>query len=244
MVLMETTTMAMNRVQFQPSLSMAEFIRQFGTERQCAQALIATHWPGGFRCPHCGDSRSSTFEREGRHYWYCCRRQTTDTAGTIFASTKLPLEIDDAYLGGEHLGKPGRGSPNREPFIAAVQTNSDGKPQKVCFKALRFTKSDIQDWAHRAIDPEAVVVSDALPSVKADLAAEVVHYHAIKTGSGRQAVLHPEFCNVNTVLGNLKTAITGTYHAFDFARYAHRYLAEAHGIEYNPARFCVTTSSR
>lgn len=113
------------------------------------------------------------------------------------------------------------------PFIAAVQTRLDGKPQKVCFKAMRFTKEGIQDWAHRVIDPEAVVVSDALPSVKAGLAAEVARYHAIKTGSGRQAALHPEFRNVNTVLGNLKTAISGTYHAFDFSRYADRYLAEA-----------------
>ncbi|MGZ5397792.1 MAG: transposase, partial [Mycobacterium sp.] len=30
----------------------------------------------------------------------------------------------------------------------------------------------------------------------------------------------------NTLLGNLKTAISGTYHAFGFAKYAHRYLAE------------------
>jgi len=28
------------------------------------------------------------------------------------------------------------------------------------------------------------------------------------------------------MLGNLKTAISGTYHAFNFAKYAHRYLAE------------------
>ncbi len=32
---------------------------------------------------------------------------------------------------------------------------------------------------------------------------------------------------VNTILGNLKTAIAGTYHAFKFQQYAHRYLAEA-----------------
>jgi hypothetical protein len=32
---------------------------------------------------------------------------------------------------------------------------------------------------------------------------------------------------VNTVLGNLKTATNGTYHAFDFHKYASRYLAEA-----------------
>ena len=31
---------------------------------------------------------------------------------------------------------------------------------------------------------------------------------------------------VNTILGNLKTAIGGTYHAFDFEKYAHRYLGE------------------
>jgi hypothetical protein len=31
---------------------------------------------------------------------------------------------------------------------------------------------------------------------------------------------------INTILGNLKTAIAGTYHAFDFDKYAHRYLAE------------------
>jgi hypothetical protein len=36
----------------------------------------------------------------------------------------------------------------------------------------------------------------------------------------------PQFKTINTLLGNLKTAIGGTYHAFDFAKYAHRYLAE------------------
>lgn len=31
---------------------------------------------------------------------------------------------------------------------------------------------------------------------------------------------------MNAVLSNLKTAIPGTYHAFKFAKYAERYLAE------------------
>ena len=34
-----------------------------------------------------------------------------------------------------------------------------------------------------------------------------------------------QFTAINTFLGNLKTAYSGTYHAFDFSRYAHRYLA-------------------
>lgn len=53
-----------------------------------------------------------------------------------------------------------------------------------------------------------------------------MRYRAIQTGSGRSAALHPEFRNVNTVLANLKTAICGTYHAFKFAKYADRHLAE------------------
>ena len=46
------------------------------------------------------------------------------------------------------------------------------------------------------------------------------------TGGGKASVARPELRAVNTLLGNLKTAIEGTYHAFDFAEYAHRYLAE------------------
>ena len=38
------------------------------------------------------------------------------------------VEMDDAYLGGEHSGKRGRGSENKYPFIAAVETTEDGKP--------------------------------------------------------------------------------------------------------------------
>ena len=37
----------------------------------------------------------------------------------------------------------------------------------------------------------------------------------------------PCFKWINTVLGNLKTAASGTYHAFNFSKYGRRYLAEA-----------------
>ena len=136
------------------------------------------------------------------------------------------VEIDDASLGGERPGTPGRGSENKVPFVAAVQTPADGKPQKVCLKAMRFTKTGIEAWARQTLAPDTEVYSDALPSMKAGLAAEVLNSHALRTGSGRQAVLHPEFRCVNTVLGHLKTAISGTYHAFNFAKYADRYLAK------------------
>ena len=45
--------MPMNRVQFQPGMSMPEFFERYGTEAQCAAALAAQRWPQGFRCPRC-----------------------------------------------------------------------------------------------------------------------------------------------------------------------------------------------
>lgn len=135
------------------------------------------------------------------------------------------VEIDDAYLGGEKPGKPGRGSENKIPFVAAVQTSATGKPVFACFSRTAFTKEALSSWANKTLAASAWVVSDGLNCFKA-IAGEVKNHTAIVTGSGKQAAMHPEFKAVNTVLSNLKTAISGTYHAFDFAKYAHRYLAE------------------
>ena len=46
--------MAMNQVQFQPGMSLTEFLRHYGTEAQCERAVAAQRWPDGFRCPRCG----------------------------------------------------------------------------------------------------------------------------------------------------------------------------------------------
>ena len=85
--------MAMNPVQFQTGLSMPEFLANYGTEAKCRRALYRMRWPHGFRCPACQRRKRSTFVREGQRYYQCtaCRHQTTLLAGTLFASTKLPL---------------------------------------------------------------------------------------------------------------------------------------------------------
>jgi hypothetical protein len=35
---------------------------------------------------------------------------------------------------------------------------------------------------------------------------------------------HPLLHRINTVLGNVKSGLSGAYHAFDFGKYAERYL--------------------
>ena len=85
--------MSINIVQFQPGLSMAEFIQTYGTEAKCYRALYRWRWPKGFRCPACDGHARSRFKRAGTIYYQCraCRHQTTLTAGTLFEGTKLPL---------------------------------------------------------------------------------------------------------------------------------------------------------
>jgi hypothetical protein len=46
------------------------------------------------------------------------------------------LFADDALFGGVHRGKPGRGSENRAPFVAAVALDGAGNPQYVRFDAI------------------------------------------------------------------------------------------------------------
>ena len=85
--------MKMNRVQFQPGLSMPEFYERYASEAQCRAALEAARWPTGFTCPACGGMARTSFERGGLRYWQCgaCAHQCSLISGTIFEASKLPL---------------------------------------------------------------------------------------------------------------------------------------------------------
>ena len=137
------------------------------------------------------------------------------------------VEIDDAYLGGERTGgQVGRGAEGKVPFVAAVQTNEQGHPLYVRLDPVAsFSKAELQAWGNRFLSAETVAISDGLNCFKA-LASVIAQHESVIVGSGKQAAQHPSFRWVNTVLGNLKRALSGTYHSFNFAKYARRYLAE------------------
>lgn len=273
--------MARNPIQFQPGLSLPAFLKQYGTEAQCQEALFQHRWPKGFVCPDCGNTTGCRLSR-GLYQCHRCHHQTSLTAGTIFHATHLPLttwflaiylltqrksglsalqlsrdlgvtyntawklkhkvlqvmhdhnqgerlsgriEIDDAYLGGERSGKPGRGAEHKFPFVAAVQTNGEGHPMRVQLRRVSgFTLTEVRRYAQQAIAPGSHVVSDGLNCFRAFDTATCVHERHI-TGGGRASMANPEFNWVNTLLGNVKNAITGTYHAIR-GQHAPRYLAE------------------
>ena len=276
--------MAMNRIQFQPGLSLPDFFSSYGTELQCVQALEAVRWPKGFICPRCTQTAHCVLRGGTHKVFQCntCRHQTSLIAGTLFQGTKLHLtvwflaiylisqaktglsalelkrqlgvsyptawliehklmqamgehdeqyilsgdvQIDDAYLGGELSGgKAGRGSENKVPFLAAISLTPEGHPLYIKFSVIPgFTLKAVAEWAMNNLAPDCKVFSDGLSCFSAVTAAGCTHQATVV--AGRKPKDLPEFRWINTVLGNLKTSLSGCYHAFRFNVYADRYLA-------------------
>ena len=136
------------------------------------------------------------------------------------------IELDDAYLGGERSGgKVGRGAEGKTPFVAAVETTKEGHPVRIKLsRVVGFRSAEMKRWATDHLAPGSHVVSDGLACFNAVTEAGCTHEKRI-CGGGRASVEEPAFYWVNTVLGNLKSALRSTYHAVR-EKHAPRYLAE------------------
>jgi hypothetical protein len=262
--------MSKNKVQFQKGLSLTDFLKDYGSEEQCFEALVNLRWPNGFECPKC-KSKAHCCLKSQRPLFQCnaCNSQTSITAGTIYHSTKLPLtkwflamylmtqskngisqlalarqlgvssntgamvyhklaqtmlerdmdkplchkvEIDDAYWGGKKKGKRGRGSKNKTPFLAAVEKNEAGQPQFIKLHVVNgFKKRELKQWAEKNLQAGTAVISDGLSCFRGIQEAGYEHMVCI-VGNSRNPQKTAPFNWVNTILGNLKTALAGTFH--------------------------------
>lgn len=275
--------MAKNMIQYQKGLSLTEFLSKYGTDQQCRNALFQMRWPNGFVCPGCGHTAYCEIETRKVFQCYKCHCQTSLTCGTIFANTKLALniwflgiyfitqskdgisclnlartigisvnaalrmkhklqhvmkkrddakplsgfiQIDDSYMGGKRRNsKRGRGADGKIPFIAAIATNEEGHPLAMRLSQVTgFLKHEVTQWATKHISPGSIVVSDGLNCFPGVIDADCIH-KAIVTGGGPDSVKIPEFKWVNTMIGNIKSSIRGTYHAVS-QKHVARYLAE------------------
>lgn len=136
------------------------------------------------------------------------------------------IQLDDVYWGGErHGGKRGRGSENKTPFVAAVSLSDKQHPLKMNLNVVEgFSLMEIERLAKGHLSPESHVISDGLPCFSAVKQAGCRHT-AIVTGGGFESVEFAEFKWVNTLIGNVKNAIHGTYHSVS-KQHLPRYLAE------------------
>jgi len=133
------------------------------------------------------------------------------------------VEVDDAYLGGERAGgKPGRGSENKVPIAAAVPLNDKGHPLYVKVTQIPgFTNDAISKWARSNLAPGTAVLSDGLACFGA--VTEGGCTHSVEIVSKRKPRDLAQFKWVNTVLGNLKTMLSGAHKSFGYSKYADHY---------------------
>jgi len=133
------------------------------------------------------------------------------------------IQMDDAYLGGERPGgKAGRGSENKIPIVAAVSLSEAGHPIYAKITPVAgFSSEAVGAWAREHLAPGSQVLSDGLACFRSVTTAGCSH-EAIVTGEKHPKDL-PQFRWINTLLGNLKTSLSGTFHAFNFDKYARHY---------------------
>lgn len=282
--------MPRNRVQFQKGLSLAGFLDRYGAESACREALIRWRWPHGFVCPGCGYGGHCRLQTRPVLQCHRCHRQTSATAGTMFAGSKLPLrrwflalylltqaknglsalslarqlgvaynsawllkhklmqvmlehdrqqpltgliQLDDAYWGGRRRGqRRGRGTAGKIPLVAAVATDlQQQRPQALRLTPLHsFRQREVNRWVDRHLAQDARIHSDAFAAFAA--LAETGRAHRAFVTSGRRGQRHRHhFHWVDTLLGNVKNALKGTYHGLR-PRHLPRYLAEF-GFRFN-----------
>jgi transposase-like protein len=160
--------------------------------------------------------------------WLMKRKLMRAMAGREAAEPGLSgrVEIDDTYLGGERSGgKRGRGAAGKTPVVAAVETTPGRRPRRMRLTVVEgFRKREVERIAKRDLAAGGTVVSDGLSCWPAVEKAGCVH-RPMRTGSGRRAARRSPVAGrrspvagrrspfrwVNTVLGNVKAALVGTY---------------------------------
>lgn len=137
------------------------------------------------------------------------------------------VTADDAHLGGQNKnGKRGRGSENKQPFIAAVELNKKGNPIHVKLTPVKsFTHSEVEKWALKNLQPGCYVATDGLACFNAFSNFNQINHVKVVMGKDPETGERPYFNWHSTIMGNVKSAITSTYRS-SRKGYGKRYLAE------------------
>jgi hypothetical protein len=82
----------------------------------------------------------------------------------------------------------------------------------------------ISNWTKKHVAAGSTVITDGLACFAGVTNAGCMHI--AKISEGRKPKELPPFQWLNTILSNIKTGLSGAYHAFLFSKYSNRYLAE------------------
>lgn len=73
--------------------SLPAFLKAYGTDEACLEAIFHAKWPRGFICPSCEHNFGYRLSKPRTMQCASCRKQTSITAHTIFQDSRLPLHL-------------------------------------------------------------------------------------------------------------------------------------------------------
>jgi transposase-like protein len=238
--------MAMNRIQFQAGMSLFEFFQERGTEAQCEAALEEARWPHGFRCPCCGGAAHCVLRVKARKTFQCngCHHQTSLIAGTLFEGTKLALTVWFLAMYLISQAKSGLSALALKRALGVSYPTAWLMHHKLMQAMVereagyRLTGTVQLDDAYLGGELSDGTVGRGSANKVPFLAAVSVNEqgHPLRAkfaqlpGFTRQAIAawaSETLCPGTTVRCDglaCFAGVSGSYHAFDFAKYAERYL--------------------
>jgi hypothetical protein len=109
------------------------------------------------------------------------------------------------------------------PIVAAGSLDKAGHPIHVkVAKVQAFSFAAIADWTQDSLARGWKVISDGLACFRAVPEVGCIHQPAIVNCRHHKDLL--DFRWINAVISNLKTSLSGTFHAQRFEQYADSYL--------------------
>jgi ribosomal protein L37AE/L43A len=84
--------MIKNMIQFQPGLSLAAFLKKYGTEKQCRDALGEWRWTKEYECPNCGHHSACKLEHRGLYQCNRCHHQGLVMGGDDLSGHEVALK--------------------------------------------------------------------------------------------------------------------------------------------------------
>ncbi|MFC3531899.1 transposase [Vogesella facilis] len=136
----------------------------------------------------------------------------------------LLIRIDDAHRETTN-GKAAGGSKSKGAFVDAMEMRGC-HPKRLRLDAVAgFTFATLGPWALEVLGSVNCVTSDCL--LEFEVLRQLDYRHAVRiTPRSKIGTEIEPFKCLNIMLDNLKTALSDTYLAFKFARYAQRYLVD------------------